>query len=144
MGDRNPAARLQSLEDAIVAATQALGEIADYEKVEQVHFGQFDTSVGGGWYWSIDVSAHRELGNTKRALAQQRPSWRDHNSRAIVRAGLAAQLDHTDLLGESIARDRPQRVVTEGEAGSAGNCPHCPRAFGQPHRDDCPLAEGDR
>jgi hypothetical protein len=144
MVDRNPAARLQTLEDAIVAATQALGQIADYEKVEQVHFGEFAEGAGGGWYWSIDVSARRELGNTKAAIAQQRPSYRDHNSRAIVRAGLAAQLEHTDLLGEAIARNE-QRVVSAGEAGSrAGRCPSCKRAVGQPHRDDCPLADGDR
>lgn len=135
---RYEGARLQNLEDAIVAATQALGQIAEFEQVVSVQIGEFDASVGGGWYWELTLRAERTIGNTK-TIERARGNYRDANARALVRESLAAQMAALD-------RDDPpvRPVVTAGEAGAPGRCPSCNRPVGDEHRDDCPLAGGDR
>lgn len=83
LGER---AHLKTLTDAFAEAMKALEKIDVKEKIVNCHFGEFDESVGGGFYWSIDLVSRRELGNTKTALSPPRYNYREENARTIVMA----------------------------------------------------------
>lgn len=129
-------ARLQTLEDAIVAATQAVASIPSGEMIEDgsVHFVKMPD---GGWVWSIVTVKYHRYGNDQATIGHRDQDYAQNNTRLVIKASMRAQMSTVDHLHEAMKND--SRLVLPAEA-TGHKCVGCGRQVGAYHDLSCRVA----